>query len=168
MNNRNRKDRKKGFTLIELLAVIVVLAIIMIIAVPNVIGAMNKAKKKSFQMYGQRMLNSALDNYESDKLLSIGSDVDTEHHFSENGQSKPCYTLADMGYKNTGSYKGFVVIEPSHEVNGTVYRIFLTDNTYWYEGVNSDTVDKDTTEATIKPVSKAELANVKTKMEACR
>ena len=39
---------KNGFTLVELLAVIAILAILILIALPNVIGMVNKAKKKYF------------------------------------------------------------------------------------------------------------------------
>lgn len=51
MKNRSHK---KGFTLVELLAVIVVLALIMVFAVPSILTTMNSAKKKSFQMYGEK------------------------------------------------------------------------------------------------------------------
>lgn len=141
MKNRI-KANKKGFTLIELLAVIVVLAIIMILAVPNIIDSMNKAKKKSFQMYAEKMLNSALTEYESRKMLN---EAISPHRMDGNGQY--CYTLEDLGITSPGSYKGFVRINhATTATNGksdTTYQVYLTDEAYLYNGTMSDQVQNN-------------------------
>lgn len=133
------KTNKKGFTLIELLAVIVVLAIIMILAVPNIIDSMNKAKKKSFQMFGEKMFNSAVTEYESRKMLN---EVISSHRM--NGDGEYCYLFEDIGITSPGNYKGFVRINhKTTATNGksdTTYQIYLTDDAYLYNGTFSGDV----------------------------
>lgn len=141
----NKKVNKKGFTLIELLAVIVVLALIMVIAMPSILNAANSAKKKSFQMYGQRLYESAMGQYESDKLL----EQEPQHHYGD----KVCYTPVDLGIEDTGTYQGFVVVTPSNELSeghsATTYNIYLTDGTYAYNNALSTKVLSDTSSDTI-------------------
>lgn len=146
------KNNKKGFTLIELLAVIVVLAIIMVLAVPNIINSMNNAKKKSFQMYAQKMLNSALNVYESNQLLSSGANPeDSISGHKVDGTDDFCYTFQDLGMtSNTGSYQGYVRIAYTTAVdstgkNLTEYYVTLTDNTYYYNDTVSGSVNNDIT-----------------------
>ena len=126
---------KKGFTLIELLAVIVVLALILVLAVPSVLNTMNSAQKKSFQMYGEKILRSAMELYESQRILgdtAIGS---------KKYNGKICYTFTDLGISSSGSYKGFVTVTPSSSVStATGYNVYLTDGKYAYNGTTSDDV----------------------------
>lgn len=134
----NKKTNKKGFTLIELLAVIVVLALILILAVPSILNSMNNAKKKTFQMYGERLVNNAIQTYESMKLLG---ETPSKTYIPE-GQTtgNPCLTIADLGLEHQGSFQGFVEVLPSNAVNGTKYRVYLTDNTYAFNGIESNNV----------------------------
>lgn len=48
----------KAFTLIELLAMIVILAIIMVIAIPQILGAIDNAKKSAFKEDAERIIGS--------------------------------------------------------------------------------------------------------------
>lgn len=154
---RIKKDDKKGFTLIELLAVIVVLALILILAVPSVLSTMNKAKMKTFQMMGERMISNAMSTYEASLLLN-------ENPTHKSG-SNYCYTFADLGMTSTGGYTGFVVVIPSTLIgtdglNKTAYYVYLTDNSYAYNNVLStdvlnDTSKISTTESDITAVNNA-------------
>ena len=123
---------KKGFTLVELLAVIVVLAIVMVLAVPQILNQMNSSKKKSFQLYAQRILSSTMSAYKSDDLLN---EITNKRY---NGL--PCYTLEDLDMETTGSYRGFVTVTHSDVGDTTTYNIYLTDSTYAYNGTGSDDV----------------------------
>ena len=60
----NKKEflNSKGFTLVELLATIVILAIISGIATYGVIGAINKSKAKSEQIFVDKLSN-LIDDY---------------------------------------------------------------------------------------------------------
>lgn len=143
---------KRGFTLIELLAVIIVLAIIMVFAVPQILDSMNNAKKKSFQMYGQRLIQSAQAKYESQLLL--GSTTGNKTH--KNGAaSELCYDFDSLGIESHGTYKGFVVVHPSTEIgdNGltkTSYNIYLTDESFAYFNTPSDDVLNNPEKISIK------------------
>lgn len=132
------KTNRKGFTLIELLAVIVVLALILILAVPSILNSMNNAKKKTFQMYGERLVNNAIQQYESMKMIG---EAPTKTYVPT-GQTvgNPCLTIADLGLQNQGSFQGFVEVLPSDAVGGTRYRVYLTDNTYAFNGTLSSEV----------------------------
>ena len=133
----DKKLNKKGFTLVELLAVIVVLALILVLTVPMVLNTMNSAKKKSFQMYGERVLNSAMSLYESQKMLN---EITTKKYDGE-----ICYTLSDLGLTSTGSYVGMVVVTPTNNADlSTEYTVYLTDMTYNYEGAVSADVLNNT------------------------
>lgn len=127
-----KKEKRKGFTLIELLAVIVVLAIVMVLAVPIVLGQMNNAKKKSFQIYGERVLSSVMNAYESDSLLGNTS--------PKQYSGLPCYDLSDLKLETTGNYAGFVTVNHSDVGNTTIYKIYLSDSTYGYNGETSEDV----------------------------
>lgn len=133
-----KHTKKKGFTLIELLAVIVVLAVVLVLAVPIVLNNMNKAKKKSFQLYGERVLGSVMSAYESDRLL--GGTSEKKYTDSTLGKTLPCYSLQDLKLDTTGSYRGFVTVDHSDEGNITIYRLYMTDSTYGYNGNTSDDV----------------------------
>lgn len=134
----SKKMNKKGFTLIELLAVIVVLALILVLAVPSVLNTMNSAQKKSFQMYGEKILRSAMELYESQRILGDTA-VATKKY---NG--KTCYTIGDLGISSSGSYEGFVTVTPSTSVNvATTYNVVLIDGKYAYNDASSDDVMND-------------------------
>lgn len=111
------KVNKKGFTLIELLAVIVVLAIIMIIAVPSVLSSMNDARRNSFVVYAEKLINSAQAKVQSKAM--IGQDF-------ESGQQFDVTYLVDGP---VGSYKGFVTY--TKNPNGGAYKISLRDNNFF-------------------------------------
>ena len=91
--------KKNGFTLIELLAVIVVLALIMIIVIPNVLNAVNSAKKESFFLYAQSLQSKAIAKYTQDLDLN-----------RENTECAVYDISKDLNIGNTGKYKGWVKV----------------------------------------------------------
>jgi len=126
---RNIKN-KKGFTLVELLAVIVVLAIIMIIAVPAVMNAMNDARKNSFKIYAQKVLNTAETNYQANLLT--GTTINN------------CYTITDLMGDSVGNYKGYVQIDNS-VIDSPVFTITISDNNYSYTAKTFSALTTDDT-----------------------
>ncbi len=108
------KNNKNGFTLVELLAVIVVLAIIMIIAVPSVLNSMTDARRNSFAIYGEKLINSAQSQAQSAAMV--------------NGEIKHCYTIDDLVDGAHGAYQGYVqrVVVGEKEY----YYLTLSDNNY--------------------------------------
>ena len=164
-----KKNRKKGFTLVELLAVIVVLAVIMVLAVPSVLNQMNSAKQKTFQMYGERMVNNAMQAYESQLLLGTTSFT---NHYKEGTDTYNCYTLTELGLaKNENSFKGFVVVKNStlindNSANSTTYLVYLTDGSYYYEGTDSNDVINSV--SNVKKIESGDkLADLEAKMVKC-
>lgn len=91
--------KKNGFTLVELLAVIVVLALIMIIVIPNVLNAVNSAKKESFFLYAQSLQSKAIAKYTQDLDLN-----------RENTECAVYDISKDLNIGNTGKYKGWVKV----------------------------------------------------------
>lgn len=73
MNKYNMKLNKKGFTLVELLAVIVVLALLMVVLANTALPAMNNAKKKTFLLYAQRLMERGQELYFVDKNSTDGN-----------------------------------------------------------------------------------------------
>lgn len=131
----NKKLNKKGFTLVELLAVIVVLALILILAVPSVLNTMTNAQKTTFQMYGQKIINAGMQIYESERVLG-SSNLST----SKKSGGNPCYTISDIVTDGaTGSYEGFLVVEPTSSFSAT-YKLYLKDDDFIYNGVDSKDV----------------------------
>lgn len=116
------KLNKKGFTLVELLAVIVVLAVIMVIAIPTVIDSMNSAKKSSFAMYGQKMLNAAMSKVQGDALNGVGAK--TKYKFSELVSS-------------SGQYKGYV----SYASDTNTYTVYFYNTDYMASDANYDDLE---------------------------
>lgn len=116
------KKNKKGFTLVELLAVIVVLAIIMIIAVPNVLDAMENARKSAFVTYGQRIIETAQTKY-STKLLFNGATSSLDG----------CYSIGNIMGSSTGNYSGYIEISTS-ESTKTTFTLYLSDSNYSFNG----------------------------------
>lgn len=105
---------KKGFTLVELLAVIVVLAIIMIIAVPSVLNSMTDARRNSFAVYGEKLINSAQAQAQSTSMV--------------NGSIKKCYEIDDLIDGAHGAYQGYVQRLVCGEKE--YYYLTLRDNNY--------------------------------------
>lgn len=114
------KLNKKGFTLVELLAVIVVLAVIMVIAIPTVIDSMNSAKKSSFAMYGQKMLNAAMSKVQGDALDGISA--------------KPVYKFSEL-VASSGQYKGYV------SYTSNTYTVYFYNTDYIASGANYDDLE---------------------------
>lgn len=117
------KLNKKGFTLVELLAVIVVLAVIMVIAIPTVIDSMNSAKKSSFAMYGQKMLNAAMSKVQGDAL--DGKAAQSVYKFSELVAS-------------SGQYKGYV----SYTSSTNTYTVYFYNTDYMAKGANYNELEE--------------------------
>ena len=116
------KLNKKGFTLVELLAVIVVLAVIMVIAIPTVIDSMNSAKKSSFAMYGQKMLNAAMSKVQGDAL--DGKPAKAKYKFSELVAA-------------SGQYKGYV----SYNSNTNTYLVHFYNTDYMANNASYDDLE---------------------------
>lgn len=153
------KNNKIGFTLVELLAVIVILAVIMVLVAPTVISSMNNAQKKSFQIFAEKMITKAQEVYGSQDLLG-GSFT---HHYST---TQNCYTLEDLGFGgNKGSYKGFIVVKPGATATSTEYVVYLTDEAFVYNGVDSGDVLKDA--SSIAEVTSDTLSTYLATMSQC-
>ncbi len=114
------KLNKKGFTLVELLAVIVVLAVIMVIAIPTVIDSMNSAKKSSFAMYGQKMLNAAMSKVQGDAL--------------DGKSAKPVYKFSEL-VASSGQYKGYI------SYTNNTYTVYFYNTDYIASGANYDDLE---------------------------
>lgn len=116
------KLNKKGFTLVELLAVIVVLAVIMVIAIPTVIDSMNSAKKSSFAMYGQKMLNAAMSKVQGDALDGVGA--------------KDKYKFSEL-VASSGQYKGYV----SYDSSTNKYTVSFYNTDYMVKDASYDDLE---------------------------
>ena len=116
------KLNKKGFTLVELLAVIVVLAVIMVIAIPTVIDSMNSAKKSSFAMYGQKMLNAAMSKVQGDALDGVSA--------------KPKYKFSEL-VASSGQYKGYV----SYDSSTNKYTVSFYNTDYMVKDASYDDLE---------------------------
>lgn len=133
------KNNKKGFTLVELLAVIIVLALILVLIVPTVLSTMNDAKRKTFSMYGQRVLTNAQTVYQAYTLMTDGN-TDLEKLGVADNAKLYCININKLGLKNMGTYSGFVIINGLGDVAD--YKIYLTDgNNYVYNGVGPSEID---------------------------
>lgn len=117
---------KKGFTLVELLAVIVVLAIIMIIAVPSVLNSMTDARRNSFVVYAEKLINSAQAQAQATQMV--------------NGIPSKCYDIDELIDGATGAYKGFVSFEKTGETE--TYKVYLHDNNYVVAGITAMDLEK--------------------------
>lgn len=116
------KLNKKGFTLVELLAVIVVLAVIMVIAIPTVIDSMNSAKKSSFAMYGQKMLNAAMSKVQGDALNGVGAN--------------DVYKFSEL-VASSGQYNGYV----SYDSSTNTYTVYFYNTDYIAKGASYDDLE---------------------------
>ncbi|MCR5483075.1 MAG: BspA family leucine-rich repeat surface protein [Bacilli bacterium] len=95
----------KGFTLVEILAVIVILAIIMLLAIPAVLDALEVSNQKSFAQYVERITKISEEKLISDSMISKATD-------------DGCYIYnieTDLGLDNTGSFKGYVLLNATGE-----------------------------------------------------
>ena len=123
---------KKGFTLVELLAVIVVLAIIMIIAIPQVMESMNAAKKNSFKIYAQKVLNTAVAKYQTDTLT--------------NTTPSSCYKVSTLMGNGKGNYLGYVIVN-----NGT-FTVSIKDGSYYVKDAAYADLEKTTNASDTKTI----------------
>ena len=115
--------KKNGFTLVELLAVIVVLAIIMIIAIPNVLDAMNNARRNSFVLYVEKVYKDVKTQYTSDSGLSG----------TISGPGLYVYSISkeDLGYETKGTYAGYILVDASGDnIDDPKYIISMWDANY--------------------------------------
>lgn len=162
------KRNKKGFTLIELLAVIVILAIIMIIAVPNVLTAMESAKKNSLIIEARKIQSAAIAKRQADALAGNpdksavkidgttgGNSGDTCTNDTTNKKKQCCYTLANIGVDAGGKYHGTVLYEYNTETGAETWTIRLSDESYQTNGfINMSGVDSNSTtkQANVKDI----------------
>ena len=124
---------KKGFTLVELLAVIVVLAIIMIIAIPQVMDSMNAAKKNSFKIYAQKVLNTAITQHQAEALTLSGT-------------PNNCYKVSSLMGNGKGNYVGYVIVN-----NGT-FTVFIKDGSYYVKDAAYADLEKTTNTSDTKTI----------------
>ena len=121
-----RYKNKKGFTLIELLAVIVILAIIILIAMPNVLGAMERARKNTFSTEATSILKVAGTAY-SDLAMSgsVGGSV--------------CINVKDLGSQAGGQnylskdltkYSGYVYLTINASSGAVTYSWDISNGKY--------------------------------------
>ena len=102
----------KGFTLVELLAVIVILAIIMIIAIPAVLNTMEKARRKSFAEYVDKVSTLSQKQLAEDQMLGNKSF----------GECIVYNVKTGLDLNNTGNYEGWVLINPAkNDIYVTLY-----------------------------------------------
>ena len=117
---------KKGFTLVELLAVIVVLAIIMIIAVPSVLNSMTDARRNSFVVYAEKLINSAQAQAQATQMV--------------NGIPSKCYDIDELIDGAHGAYEGFVSFEKNGETE--TYKVYLRDNNYAVAAITAQKLEE--------------------------
>ncbi len=119
------KEWIKGFTLVELLAVIVILAIIMIIAIPNVLNAMEQAKKKSFITFAQKINKQVQEKYLQDSM--------TKSYPIGNGYNYIVYNIDELGISSVGNYRGSASILVDSRISEESFfvQIFLADDDYY-------------------------------------
>ena len=121
---RKNVINKKGFTLIELLAVIVVLGIIMVFAIPAVLDKLNDTRKKTLQLFTERVAVKALEKAQADQLL--GTDTAT---------TSSIYDLkTDLKFTDTGNYVGCATMnkdsnDPGDTSDFTI-TVYLTDGRF--------------------------------------
>lgn len=107
-------------------------------------------------------MNSAMQLYESQKLLG---EVTAKKY-----NSNPCYTFDELGITDTGAYQGFIVVIPSNLVtagglNQTEYQLYMTDNTYAYNGVPYSSVLGDVSSIKIDSTT---ITSVTSLLTACK
>ena len=117
---------RKGFTLVELLAVIVVLAIIILVAMPNVLSAMDKARRNTFVTEANEFAKIAQTAY-AETVLNGQTTGDATKGY--------CYSMKGLishGFmdKKTGTYDaGSVLLQV--DTNGkATYTIWMSNATY--------------------------------------
>jgi prepilin-type N-terminal cleavage/methylation domain-containing protein len=99
---------KKGFTLVELLAVIAIMAILVVIAMPNVLEALNRAKRNSFIDDIYTLYNTAKTQYsldKSDETNGLGRNITYCSSRDLNSFSQNCSPLDDFDCSNSLTLK---------------------------------------------------------------
>jgi len=139
-------NNKKGFTLVELLAVIVVLAIIILVAMPNVLSAMDKARRNALVTEASEFAKIAQAAY------SDGAMNGTLTTSSEIGYCYSMKYLIANGYmdKKTGTNDDGSVLLTVDSSGKVDYKVWLKNGSYFIEGslVNSIKADSLKTAAT--------------------
>ena len=130
-------NNKKGFTLVELSAVIVVLAIIILVAMPNVMSAMEKARKNAFYSEATEICKIAQSAYSGEAMAGTSG--------YGGGQTK-CIKLTElntMGYmdKNLKDYKGAVQISFTGDKATT--KIWISNKSFRYNGADCKELNKE-------------------------
>lgn len=141
--------KKNGFTLIELLAVIVILAILVLIAMPKVLQTVENARRDTFKVEIQNILNK-IESVSTDKILNGGFKTITQ---DVDGKKIPvryaCMTLQELykegflskNFDNAG-YAGIVeMFIPS--VGDVVYGINISNGSYSYRIATPEKLAKD-------------------------
>ena len=129
------KNNKKGFTLIELLAVIVILAILVMVAIPAVTKYLTESRKGTF----------------SDNALTAISAV--RNDVILNGSQKNVYydlesinTLLEKKLKTSpfgNQFNADSYIKVEYTMNGSEYKICLSDGSFGIDETAEGEVDKD-------------------------
>ncbi len=132
-------NNRKGFTLVELLAVIVVLAIIILVAMPNVMSAMEKARRNTFYTEATEICKIVQNAYNTDILEG-----------NITGGTGKCYSLKDLNTsgvmdKNLKDYSGSVQILYNGDVATT--KIWISNKSYQYVGADCTKLGKKIDEA---------------------
>lgn len=110
--------KKNGFTLVELLAVIVILSVLVLLAVPSVLKMLDGARKDTFELETERIIEAAKTAYSSDVM---------------DGDEKGCYSLEELKpYLEktfpTGSVGSVQITIP--ETGPVVYKVWYYNGKY--------------------------------------
>ncbi len=111
---------KKGFTLMETIAVVVILGVIAMTAIPNIVGTIEKSKKRTYRNDASRMIARAKSIFKSDTTIE-------EPEYNE------CvlYTLSDLKINSldTGPNKGKYLEDYSFVImkNDDSYKVQLLE-----------------------------------------
>lgn len=139
------KRNKNGFTLVELLAVIVILAVIVLIATSNISNLMSDARKNALAIEGNNAVKGAKLAYNSAILngqITTGTACFSLKYLYEKGFFEKGSGAGESGDHYTGS----VLVEPSG--TATVYRFWISNGSYVFNGVSFGATGEDATEGT--------------------
>ena len=107
-------DNKKGFTLVEVLAVIVILGLIGAIIAPKVINTIKNAKKNSYNVSVNNLVQ-ALNGAALDKKANLISFNGCSYDFDNNSN-----TCIDLEYSGELPTSGSISVDKDGHVNGSV------------------------------------------------